>query len=133
MVNKVFLLGRLGADPEVRYAATGTAIATFRMATSERFMDQNGDLQERTEWHRVVTFGKLAETCSSHLSKGSLVFVEGRLQTRTWETETGERRSTTEIVAQNVRFLPNGKRDQANSQESLNPESPPEPEEDLPF
>lgn len=112
MVNKVFLLGRLGNDPEVRFSETGSQITVFRVATNERYTDRNGETQERTEWHRVVTFGKLAETCGQYLSKGSLVFVEGRIQTRTWETETGERRTTVEIVAQDVRFLPGGKRDE---------------------
>lgn len=104
-VNKVILIGNLGADPESRYTQNGQPVTNFRIATSERFTSRSGEPQERTEWHRIVTFGKLAETCREYLSKGRQVYVEGRLQTRQWEDRDGNKRYTTEIVAQTVRFL----------------------------
>jgi single-strand DNA-binding protein len=104
-VNKAILIGNLGADPETRYTQNGQAVSNFRMATSERWTGRDGQQQERTEWHRIVTFGKLAETCQNYLSKGRQVYVEGRIQTRQWEDKQGQKRFTTEIVAQTVRFL----------------------------
>ena len=104
-VNKVILIGRLGADPEVRYTNTGTAVANFRMATSVNFTDKNGQKTERTEWHRVVAFGKLGEVCGEYLAKGKQVYVEGRLQTREWDDREGNKRRTTEIVATTMQML----------------------------
>ncbi|MBW1808322.1 MAG: single-stranded DNA-binding protein [Deltaproteobacteria bacterium] len=104
-VNKAILIGNLGADPEARYTQGGQAVANFSLATSERWTGRDGQQQERTEWHRIVTFGKLAETCRDYLSKGRQVYVEGRIQTRSWEDRDGKKRYTTEIVAQTVRFL----------------------------
>ena len=104
-VNKVLLIGRLGANPEIRYTNTGTAVANFNMATSENWNDKNGQRQERTEWHRVVVWGKLAELCEKYLSKGRQCFVEGRLQTRSWDDKDGNKKYTTEIVAATVQFL----------------------------
>ncbi len=104
-VNKVILIGNLGADPEARYTANGRAVTNFRMATTERFNDRDGNLQERTEWHRVVVWGKQAESCKSFLSKGKQVYVEGKLQTREWAGQDGNKRYTTEIVADQVVFL----------------------------
>lgn len=104
-VNKVILVGRLGQNPEVRYTAGGTAVANFSVATNESWMDKSGQKQERTEWHRVVVWGKLAELCNQYLTKGREVFVEGRLQTRDWQDKNGQARQTTEIQAQTVQFL----------------------------
>jgi single-strand DNA-binding protein len=104
-VNKVILIGNLGRDPELRYTQGGQAVANFTLATSERFANKSGEQQERTEWHRIVAWGKTGELCAQYLSKGRSVYIEGRLQTREWEDKEGKKRSTTEIVAQNVTFL----------------------------
>ncbi|MBU4421132.1 MAG: single-stranded DNA-binding protein [Proteobacteria bacterium] len=115
-INKVILIGRLGRDPEVRYTPDGAAVANFSIATSEEWKDKaTGEKKERTEWHRIVAFRKLGEICGEYLSKGKQVYVEGRLQTRSWEKD-GVTRYTTEIVASDVQFL--GGRDSANSDES---------------
>ncbi|HNS55334.1 MAG TPA: single-stranded DNA-binding protein, partial [Syntrophales bacterium] len=105
MVNKVILIGRLGADPEVRYTQDGTMVTTLRIATDESWKDKSGEKVQKTEWHRVVTFRKLAEICGSYLSKGRLVFIEGKLQTRSWEDKEGQKRYMTEIVASNMQML----------------------------
>ena len=105
MLNKVMIIGRLGADPELRYAGNGTPIANFNVATDESFTDREGNKQDRTEWHRVVVFQRVAENCANYLGKGSLVFVEGSLQTRQWQDQQGQTRYTTEIKAQRVQFL----------------------------
>jgi len=102
MVNKVFLIGRLGADPEVRYTPDGTMVTSFRLATDEQWKDKSGQKVQRTEWHRIVTFGKLAEICGNFLSKGKLIFVDGRIRTQSWEDKEGNKRYTTEIVAATV-------------------------------
>ena len=107
-INKVILVGNLGADPEARYTQSGSPVTNFRIATSERWTGRDGQPQERTEWHRIVTFGKLAEHCRDYLSKGRQVYVEGRIQTREWQDRDGNRRWTTEIVAQTVQFLGRG-------------------------
>ncbi len=104
-LNKVMLIGNLGQDPEVRHTPSGTPVANFRLATNESFTDRGGNRQERTEWHRVVVWGRLAEICSQYLSKGRQVYIEGRLQTRDWEDKQGQRRFTTEIVATNMVML----------------------------
>lgn len=104
-VNKVLLIGRLGNNPEIRYTNTGTAVANFNLATSENWNDKNGQRQERTEWHRVVVWGKLAELCEKYLAKGRQCFVEGRLQTRSWDDKDGNKKYTTEIVASTIQFL----------------------------
>lgn len=106
MLNKVQLIGYLGADPETRYTPDGEAIARARVATSETWK-KNGEKHEKTEWHNVVFFGKLGEIAGKHLKKGSLVYVEGRLQTRSWDKD-GETRHTTEIVAEGMKMLPTG-------------------------
>jgi single-strand DNA-binding protein len=107
MLNKVQLIGFLGAAPEVRYTQEQEAVARVRIATSETWKDKNGEKQERTEWHRVVFFGKTAEIAGEYLKKGSLVYVEGRLQTRSWEKD-GETRYATEIIAESMKMLPSG-------------------------
>jgi single-strand DNA-binding protein len=109
MLNKVQLIGFLGAAPEVRYTQEQEAVTRVRIATSETWK-KNGEKHEKTEWHNVVFFGKLAEIVGEHLKKGSLVYVEGRLQTRSWEKD-GETRYTTEIVAESMKMLPGGKKD----------------------
>ena len=112
-VNRVILIGNLGRDPELRYVQSGQAVTTFSVATNDRWTDRDGKPQERTEWHRVVVWGKQAETCANYLAKGRSVYIEGRLQTREWEDKEGQKRQTTEIVAQTVQFL--GGRDGAGS------------------
>ncbi len=104
-VNKVILIGNLGRDPELRYTAGGQAVASFTLATSENWPDKSGERVERTEWHRIVAWGKLGELCAQYLSKGRTAYVEGRLQTRDWEDKEGNKRQTTEINAQTVQFL----------------------------
>ena len=104
-VNKVILVGNLGRDPELRYIQSGQAVANFSLATSDRWRDKEGNNQERTEWHRIVVWGKSAENCAQYLQKGRSVYVEGRLQTREWEDKEGNKRQTTEVVAQAVQFL----------------------------
>jgi single-strand DNA-binding protein len=104
-VNKVILVGNLGRDPELRYIQSGQAVANFTLATNDRWRDKEGNNQERTEWHRIVVWGKSAENCAQYLQKGRSVYVEGRLQTREWEDKEGNKRQTTEVVAQTVQFL----------------------------
>jgi len=107
-VNKVILIGNLGADPEMRYTPGGAAVCELRLATNESWTDKKGERQERTEWHRVVVWGKRAEVVSKYLSKGRQVYVEGRIRTRSWEDKEGNKRYTTEIIADNVQFLGGG-------------------------
>ena len=105
MVNKVILIGNLGRDPELRYTQSGTPVASLSVATSRRWKGQDGQTQEQTEWHKVVAWQKLAEICNEYLSKGSKVYIEGRLQTRKWTDQNGNDRYTTEVIAQDVQFL----------------------------
>jgi single-strand DNA-binding protein len=105
-VNKAILVGRLGRDPETRYTSGGQAVANFTLATDETYKDRSGERQKRTEWHRVVLWGKLAEIAQQYLKKGMLVYVEGRIQTRQWEDKRdGQKRQTTEIVGTTMRML----------------------------
>jgi single-strand DNA-binding protein len=104
-INKVIIVGRLGQDPEVRYTTSGQAVANFTVATSENFNDKSGQKQERTEWHRIVVWARLAELCRDYLKKGKQVYIEGRLQTRNYDDKNGVKRYITEIVAQTVQFL----------------------------
>ncbi len=105
MINKVILIGNLGADPEIRYTQSGTPVATFNMATTRRWKDREGQQQEETEWHRIVVWSRLAEICGEYLNKGSKVYIEGRLQTRKWQDQNGNDRWTTEVVAQEMKML----------------------------
>ncbi len=106
MVNKVFLLGNLGRDPEVRSTTSGQPVANFPMATSRKWRDRNGQLQEQTEWHNIVCFGRQAEIAGQYLNKGKQVFVEGRIQTNSWDDrQTGEKRYRTEIICENFQML----------------------------
>ena len=104
-VNKVILVGRLGRDPETRFTGGGQAVANFTLATDSTYKDRSGERQKKTEWHRIVVWSKLAEICQQYLKKGSLIYIEGRLQTREWEDKSGQKRSTTEIVASEMRML----------------------------
>ena len=105
MINKVILIGNLGADPEIRYTQNGTQVATFNLATTERWRGQDGQTQEQTEWHRIVAWAKLAEICGEYLHKGSRVYIEGKLQTRKWQDNDGVDRYTTEIIAKEMKML----------------------------
>ncbi len=104
-VNKVILLGRLGQDPELKYTPNGSAVCSFSLATSENWLDKSGQKQERTEWHRIVVWGKLGELCNQYLAKGRQCFLEGRIQTRSWDDKEGQKRYMTEINATSVQFL----------------------------
>ena len=105
-VNKVILLGNLGADPETRYTASGSAVTNIRLATTDTWRDrQSGEQQERTEWHRIVFFSRLAEIAAEYLRKGSQCYIEGRIQTRKWQGQDGQDRYTTEIVASDMQML----------------------------
>ena len=104
-VNKVILIGNLGGDPEVRYTPSGAAVANVNLATNESWTDRSGERQERTEWHRLVFWSKLAEIAGQYLRKGSKVFVEGRLQTRSWDDQSGQKRYTTEVVVNDMQML----------------------------
>jgi len=108
VVNKAIIIGNLGRDPEVRFTSSGRAMAKFPVATSEKWKDQDGNPQERTDWHNIVVWGKQAETCGQYLSKGRQVYVEGSIRTRSYDDKDGNKRYTTEIVARDVRFLGGG-------------------------
>lgn len=140
MINKVILIGNLGADPEIRYTQSGTAVATFRMATTEKFKGKDGQMQDQTEWHRIVAWARLAEICGEYLHKGSKIYIEGRLQTRKWTDQSGVEKYTTEIIAREMKMLSaRGGSDQdsyGGYQDSSFPEPPPGmmgTGEDVPF
>ncbi len=138
-VNKVILLGRLGADPEIRYTQTGTPVATLSVATNKYWKNKEGQKQEKTEWHRVILWSKLAELSGQYLSKGREVYIEGELQTRSWEKD-GQKKYTTEIVGTTMQFIGSagtGKGAGATA-DDLPPDLPPPPgdmgtEDDIPF
>ena len=136
-VNKVILVGRLGRDPEIRYTPSGSAVANFAVATSEEWKDkETGEKQERTEWHRIVAWRRLGEICGEYLHKGSQVYIEGRLQTRAWEDRDGNKRYTTEVVAQTMQMLGSaGKEGRAGMMGDRSPAEEPidVPEDDIPF
>jgi len=114
-INKVIIVGRLGQDPEIRYTPNGQAVANFSVATSEVWLDkQNGEKQERTEWHRIVVWGKLAELCRDYLKKGKQVYLEGKLQTRSWNDKSDQKRYSTEIIAQSIQFLDSMTKNETN-------------------
>ena len=129
-VNKVILIGNLGRDPELRYTKSGQAVANFSLATNERWTDKEGAQQERTEWHRIVAWGKTGELCAQYLAKGRTTYVEGRLQTREYEDKEGIKRYTTEVVAQNVTFL--GGRSEGGAPSSGSSDATP-PDDNIPF
>ena len=135
-MNKVILIGRLGADPEIRYTPDGTMVTNFRLATDESYKSKSGEKVQRTEWHKIVTFRKLAEICGNYLTKGKLVYVEGRIQTRSWEDKEGVKRYTTEIIASNMQMLDS--KGQGSQDAGWNDQTPPpfaesESEDDVPF
>lgn len=140
-VNKVILVGRLGSDPELRYTNNGNPVATISLATSEKWKDKEGQSQEKTEWHRVVLWSKLAELAGQYLSKGRQVYIEGKIQTRKWEDKDGQTRYTTEVVGNQMQFL--GSQSDAapsnNAGSDLPPDLGPAPdmntgtEDDIPF
>ncbi len=148
-VNKVILVGRLGKDPEVRYTASGVAVTNFSLATSEFYKDRNGERQERTEWHNIVVWDRLAETCAKYLKKGKQVYIEGRLQTREYDDRDGNKRRTTEIVATQMQMLGRAGEEsgdvsappitepqhapKARGEENSLQEPPFNPEDDIPF
>jgi single-strand DNA-binding protein len=131
-LNKVLLIGNLGKDPEVRYTASGTAVASFSLATSEKFKNKDGEWEERTEWHNVTLWGRLAEIAGEYLAKGKTVYIEGRLQTRKWQDKDGKDRYTTEIVGEKMQML--SRKDGSNHEEAgQSHEGPGYPEGDDPF
>ena len=136
-LNKVILIGNLGQDPEARFTPQGTAVTNLSIATNESWKDQSGEMQDRTEWHRVVMYGRMAETATEYMKKGQMVYVEGRLHTREWEDQNQIKRKTTEIRCDNFTML--GRRSEApagQSQGTMSPsQSTPdsEVEDDLPF
>ena len=140
-INKAILIGNLGRDPELRYTQNGQAVVNFTLATSEAWTDKaSGQKQERTEWHRIVAWGRTGELCAQYLSKGRSVYIEGRIQTREWEDKEGQKRWTTEVNAQTVQFLGGprsaGTEDSsANANEATAPSAPsaPSPDDDIPF
>ena len=123
-LNKVMLIGNLGRDPEIRYTQAGSAVANFSLATTDRWTDRQGQRQERTEWHDIVAFDRLADLAQNYLKKGKSVFIEGRLQTRSWEDPQGQKRYRTEVVANGMQFLdarPQGEGGGQNSSEQQQP------------
>ncbi|MFH1124699.1 MAG: single-stranded DNA-binding protein [Pseudomonadota bacterium] len=135
-VNKVILVGNLGAEPELRYTPGGKAVATFNVATHEQWTGKEGEKEERTEWHKIVAWARLGEICGEYLHKGSQVYIEGRLQTRNWEDREGIKRYTTEIVAQTMQMLGSpSKTGAAKSAEERFPSEEPVsiPDDDIPF
>ena len=128
-LNKVQLIGHLGADPESRFTTSGSAVANLTIATNESWRSAEGDTKEKTEWHRVVIFGKMAETAAEYMKKGQLVYIEGRLQTRSWEDKDNIKRYTTEVLCDNFTML--GRKTQDVSSASSSKES--EQDDDLPF
>jgi single-strand DNA-binding protein len=142
-INKVILIGNLGRDPELKYTQAGQAVCNFSIATTEKWKGKDGQMQEKTEWHRIVAWGKTGELCSQYLSKGRPVYIEGRLQTRDWEDKDGNKRQTTEINANSVQFLGSGRGNEGGSARpaegggsgmSADPGfPPPTPDDDIPF
>ena len=129
-VNKVIIVGNLGQDPEARFTPQGTAVTNLSIATNESWKNQEGQIQDRTEWHRVVLYGKMAETAGQYMTKGSMVYVEGRLRTREWEDQNQNKRKTTEIMCDNFTML--GRRGDNSSNQESRPETSTE-DDDLPF
>ena len=139
-LNKVMLIGNLGKDPEVRFTASGQAVASFSLATSEKFKGKSGEMEERTEWHNITLWGKLAEIAGEYLSKGKTVYIEGRLQTRKWQDKNGNDRYTTDIVGDRMQMLSakgerSGGGEPSSTQKSggSSYEEPPFQDDDIPF
>lgn len=134
-VNKVILIGNLGADPEIRYTPSGVAVANFRIATSDTRTNKDGQKETKTEWHRIVAFGRLAEICGEYLAKGRPVYIEGRIQTRSWDDKDGNKKYMTEIVTTTMQMLgrPGGGSDAGGGAPNNEDPGQPFPEEDIPF
>ncbi len=132
-LNRVLLIGNLGADPDLSYTPDATAKATMRLATHENWTNKDGSKGERTEWHRIIAWGRLAEVMGEYAYKGRLLFVEGRLQTRSWEDKDGNKRWTTEIVATNIQLLGSPKSTKKADPEEVENPAPEEPDGDMPF
>ncbi|MFH1351577.1 MAG: single-stranded DNA-binding protein [Pseudomonadota bacterium] len=136
-INKVILIGRLGRDPEVRYTPSGSAVANFTIATSEQWTGKDGEKQERTEWHSIVAWGRLGEICGEYLHKGSQIYIEGRIQTRSWEDKEGVKRYKTEIIVQSMQMLgaASNREGRAEGPEERFPTEEPVsvPDDDIPF
>jgi single-strand DNA-binding protein len=122
-VNKVILVGRLGKDPEVRYASSGVAVCNFTMATNRTYKDKQGERKDETEWHRVVAFARTAEICGEYLKKGSQIYIEGRMQTRKWQDKDGNDRWTTEVVTDTMRMLDSRSGDAGGAQRDSSPQA----------
>ncbi len=120
-VNKVILVGNVGRDPELRYTQSGQAVANFSLATTERFQNRSGEREERTEWHRIVAWGRTAELCAQYLSKGRSAYIEGGLRTREWEDRDGQKRRTTEVHVNNVQFLGSPRGDSGGARSESGP------------
>jgi len=133
-VNKVILVGNLGKDPELRYTPSGQAVATFSLATSRKWKDKEGQMQDQTDWHNIVTWGRQAEIAKEYLKKGSPIFIEGRIQYRTYNDRDGNKRYITEIVAQSLQMLGRkGTEAAPEAAEEVDVETPPAADEDIPF
>lgn len=134
-INKAILIGNLGADPELRYTTSGKSVATFNIATSEQWTDKDGQKNEKTEWHRIVAWGRLGEICGEYLHKGSPVYIEGKIQTRSWEDRDGNKRYTTEIVALTMQMLGSARGAGTQSSSDRYPQEEPVsiPEDEIPF
>ena len=132
MLNRAMIIGNIGSGPEVRYTKSGTAVANFNIATTEKWKGQDGQMQEQVEYHRIVAFARLGEICQEYLSKGSKVYIEGRIQTRSWEDKDGQKRYTTEIVAREMKMLDSMQKEQSGPVYS---DMPPEVKEgeEVPF
>jgi len=126
-INKAIIIGYLGATPEIRYTPNGVAVTNFNVATNEAYKDKDGRKETRTEWHKIVAFGRLAEVCSEHLTKGKQVYIEGRFQTRSWTDQEDRKRQTTEIVASTMRMLGTKERKEEEGQRDVRDE------DDVPF
>ena len=133
-VNKVILVGNLGKDPELRYTPSGQAVATFSLATGRKWKDKEGQMQDQTDWHNIVTWGRQAEIAKEYLKKGSPIFIEGRIQYRTYNDRDGNKRYITEIVAQSLQMLGRkGAETAPEVPEEIDVETPPAADEDIPF
>lgn len=132
-LNKVLLIGNLGKDPEVRYTASGTAVTSFSLATSEKFKNKGGEWEERTEWHNVTLWGRLAEIAGEYLGKGKTVYIEGRLQTRKWQDKEGKDRYTTEIVGEKMQMLSKKDTERESDPDPGSFYQPPDSEDEIPF
>ena len=132
-LNKVQLIGHLGKNPEVRYTASGSAVANFSIATNESWIGKDGQKNEKTEWHNIVAWGKLGEICGEYLTKGKQVYIEGRITTRSWDDRDGNKRYTTEVKADNMIMLGGGGSSNLSAESSVAEAPPSSIEDDIPF